>query len=527
MAVHNYVLSKYMEGTSKKDVRLDVRQMMERGSYAIADPKALIAYDVFTALEDLIDPRYNDGTIYSLLNKDGSYRLRPFDGIAAAQDISIIVSVDNRNRKYFYEVRNKAIVKQMYYVSQIDDVDVRYLVAEHIIAPEPGVGLIERCYRPYFRECFKAERYQSLKMDKYSITQGSSASGYRLFVVNVHEIDASQWYKDNMEIARQITEYNLDVEDYRYIASIPEIFSAIRADAYDDVSVEEQAKINREIYDSLRNYMPDDDLPIFDEYMENSDDAGVESITDQVIMMSLANAADQSVFDAIYKTLGHNDYRIGALTDDIYNAHPDEGFILATIDGELQWYRECYSIGMWEGAKGNPYFGKFQKNENDTLLSFREFRPDLFVDSLPDERTLSYWENKYLEETVSVRMKHSEMQYRMDENNEEIVIGDWYYAGLKSKKVVPGISFHRVYGSHTFTEDECKRLLSGEELVVEKFITKMDLETTIRGQLKDCSGLYDTDMTVEFVRTDINISKKRRNLNMELGIEEPGLPPLE
>ena len=112
MAVHNYVLSKYMEGTSKKDVQLDVRQMMERGSYAIADPKTLIAYDIFTALEDLIDPRYNDGTIYRLLNKDGIYRLRPFDGIAAAQDISITVSVDSGNNKYFYEVRNKAIVKK-------------------------------------------------------------------------------------------------------------------------------------------------------------------------------------------------------------------------------------------------------------------------------------------------------------------------------------------------------------------------------------------------------------------------------
>ena len=98
---------------------------------------------------------------------------------------------------------------------------------------------------------------------------------------------------------------------------------------------------------------------------------------------------------------------------------------------------------------------------------------------------------------------------------------------LTSKKVVPGISFHRTYGTHTFTEEECKRLLSGEELTVEHFITKMELETTIRGQLKDCSGLYDSEMTVEFVRTDINISKDRRMLNMELGIEEPGLPPLD
>lgn len=501
--------------------------MTEHGSYEIADPKALVAYDIFAALEDLIDPGYSENTIYNLLCKDGSYRLRPFDGITGAGDIFITISADNRNHKYFYEVRNKAVVKQMYYVSQINDADVRYLVAEHIIAPEPGVGLIERCYRPYFRECFKAERYQSVKMDKYSVTKGSPASGFRLLVVNVHEIDESQWYKDNMEIARQIKEYNLDAEDYRYLPTVSEIFSAIRADAYDDVSVEEQAKINKEIYESLRDYMPEDDLPIFDEYVANSDAAGMESITDQAIMMSFANAKSQSDFDGIYKVLGHNDYRIGALTDDIYNSHPDEGFILATADGELKWYRDCYSIGIWEGAKGNPYFGKFQKNENDTLLSFREFHPDLFVDSLPDDRTMSYWENKYLDETSAIRMQHPEMQYRKDDSNEEIVIGDWYYNGVKSKKVVPGIHFHRVYGSHTFTEDECKRLLSGEELVVEKFITKMELETTIKGQLKDCSGVYDTDMTVEFVRTDINISKNRRNLNMELGIEEPGLPPLE
>ena len=527
MAVHNYVLSKYMSGTSKDDVQLDVSQLMEHGSYVIEDPKALIAYDIFAALENLIDPKYNDGAIYRLMEKDGKYRLHPFDGIGDMTKMSIVVSIDNKNHQYFYEVRGRSVIRQIYYVSQIQDVDVRYLVAEHIVAPAPGVGLIERCYRPYFQDLFKAERYQSLKMNGYSVAHGLSASGFRIFVVDANEIEKSAWYKDNMEIARQIKAYDLDSEDYRYMPSTAEIFSAIRADSYDDVPVEEQAKINREIYNGLRDYIPEDELPFLDEYMEQADDENAESVADQAIMLSLANASDKAAFDAVYKILGHNDYRIGALTDDIYNAHPDTGFILASSSGELQWYPECYYIGMWSGAKGNPYYGKFQPNENDTLLSFREFRPDLYVDTFPDQNVMSYWENKYLEETAAMRKNHAEMQYRKDDDGEDIVIGDWYYAGLTSKKVVPGISFHRTYGTHTFTEDECKRLLSGEELVVEHFITKMELETTIRGQLKDCSGLYDSDMTVEFVRTDINISKERRALNMELGIEEPGLPPLD
>lgn len=527
MAVHNYVLSKYMSGTSKDDVQLDVSQLMEHGSYVIEDPKALIAYDIFAALENLIDPKYNDGAIYNLMEKDGKYRLHPFEGIGDTTKMSIIVSIDNKKRQYFYEVRGRSVIRQIYYVSQIQDTDVRYLVAEHIVAPAPGIGLIERCYRPYFQDLFKAERYQSLKMNGYSVEHGLSASGFRIFVVNVNEIENSAWYKDNMEIARQIKAYNLDNEDYRYIPSTSEIFSAIRADSYDDVPVEEQAKINREIYNELRNYIPEDELPFLDEYLERADDGDVEAIADQAIMLSLANAKDQAAFDAVHNLLGHNDYRIGALTDDIYNSHPDTGFILASSTGELQWYPECYYIGMWEGAKGNPYYGKFQPNENDTLLSFREFRPDLYVDAFPEPNVMAYWENKYLEDTAALRKNHAEMQYRKDASGEDIVIGDWYYAGLTSKKVVPGISFHRTYGTHTFTEEECKRLLSGEELVVEHFITKMELETTIRGQLKDCSGLYDSEMTVEFVRTDINISKDRRMLNMELGIEEPGLPPLD
>lgn len=523
----NYILSKYMENSPDGEVKIDMRQVKEHQSYVIDKPEALIAYDIFAAIEDLIDIQYTEGSIYALLQKDGKYKLR----IAPELDMNplpvILLGVDTTKRRYYYEVRSENPIRQTYYVSSIDDERVRYLVAEHIMNPEKGVSLIERCYHSCFQDKHKAERYWDIKRTGYSVAHGLSNSGFRVFVVDANDMQKSKWYKDNLEIARQIKEYNLDAEDYRYIPNIADIFVAIKADAYDSLTEADQIDINKCIYQSLRDYLPEDDIPFMDEDIDCGDAKTVESVADQAIILAIANAEDEETFNKIYKILGHNEYRVGALTDDIYNANPETGFILASKSGELQWYPECYAINDWEGAKDNPYYGKFQKNENDTLYCLREFHPEMFVDSFPDEDEIQMWERKYLEATVAVRMKHPEMKFDRDDEGEETVIGNWYYSGLTAKNVINGISFHRTYGSHTFSAEECRKLLSGEELVVEKFITKMDIETTIRGKLKDCAGLYDDEMNVEFVRTDINISKNRRMLNMDMGIEEPGLPPAE
>lgn len=523
MAVRSYILSKYMSRTGENNIQLDVNQLTERRSFAISNPKSLIAFDMFAALESMIDARYDEAFFQLLLDKDGTYKIALFDENDSS--MSIMISVNNKSHQYFYEVRGTISVRQVYYVSQIKDEDVRYLVSEHIIGPEPGVGLIERCYRPYFQEQYPADRYLSLKMSHYSIIHGQSASGFRMFVVDVNEIEKSQWYQDNMTIARQIKEYDLDVEDYRYMTSTSEISSAIRAQAYDSLPMPERAKINREIYDLMRDLISEDDVPSLDEDFEQAADEDTEFVADRSIIMAFANAKDQEAFDMIYEKLFCYEYRIGALTDTIFNEHPDEGFILVSSTGEMRWYGECYFIGVWEAAKGNPYFGKFQLNENDTLLSFREFRPDLYVDSFPEERILNYWRDKYLADTAAARGRHDEMRYRTESDGMEIVMGDWYFDGLSSKKVAPNIWFRRNYGSHKFTEDECKRLLSGEELIIEHFISKADLETTIQGKLKDCSSPYDETLTISFVRTDINVSKDRLMLDAELGIIEEGLPP--
>lgn len=524
MSVRSYVLSKYMSGTSDDTIQLDVTQLMDNGSYAISDPKGLIAYDIFAAVENFIDPQYTDSVIRGLLDRNGKYKLSVIDSDGGSVN-AVIVSVDNASGTYYYDVRGSFIARQVYHINCIDDRDLRYLVSDHIIAPFPGVSLIERCYRPCFIDRYKAERYQAVKMSKYFTAHGISASGYRIFAVDDNVMQKSAWYNDNLEIARQIKEYNLDAENYRYTVSLQDIFMAIKADAYDELPADEQAKINRDVYMLIRDYVPEEELPFIDEDMDSVDSSGVEAVTDHAIAMAFANAPDAAAFDAIHKLLGPNDYRVGALTDDIYNEHPDEGYILATRDGEIRWYDDCYFMNEWPEAKDNPYFGKFQKNVNDVLLCFKEFHPELIVDSFPSDEFISKWESCYLSAISVSKQQHPEIQYDVDDDGEIIVIGNWYFAGLLSKRFKENISFHRVYGSHTFTPDECRKLLSGDEIVVENFITKMDMETTIRGKLKDCSGLYDDDMNVEFVRTDINVSKQRRQLNMELGIDEAGLPP--
>ena len=58
MAIHNYVLSKYVSGTNRSDIELDINQLMDDGKYEIVNPKELIADYMFAALENFINPQY-------------------------------------------------------------------------------------------------------------------------------------------------------------------------------------------------------------------------------------------------------------------------------------------------------------------------------------------------------------------------------------------------------------------------------------------------------------------------------------
>ena len=526
MAVLTYVLSKYISGLNKDDIELDINQLTDNNEYYVIAPKRLIASDIYDSLENILHPQYTMEMIRNLLDIDGKYELSVYEANYITNASSVILTVDNRHNTFYYDVRSDFICRQIYIIQEIEFANVRYLVTEHIINPSKGCDLIERCYKPYFNDVFSARQYMNKRNRNYTVAKGTPNSGYKLSIVDVNLIEKSDWYHTNLRIAESIREFHLDPEEYRYIPDIDMVESSILADAYDDLDISAQAKVNLDIYYAIRDYIDSEFLFFLDDDITVAAEDEIEEITDNAIVLALVNAKSEEDFYKIHEILGPNEYRIGALTDDIYNNHPDTGYIVVSKDGDLGWYASCYAINEWEGSVDSPFHGVFQPNENDTLYCFREYHPELIVDRLPKKSDVQYYEDLYQTECAEIRKLHPELAFDRNEDGDEVVFGTWYYEGVLSNKHIDDVCFLRDYGSHKFTKEECITLLSGEELTIEHFVTKMDFEITIRGKLKDCSSMFDEEVQIAFTRTDIN-ANKRKNLNAEFGFEEPGLPPMD
>lgn len=527
MALQNYVLSKYMSSISSDDIELDVNQLMENGSYSILRPKNLIAHEIFNILSVFLDAKYTERMIRVLLDlPDGKYRLASQNFGTTLSMNCIVLSVNAVQHTYSYDMSGSFLCHQSYIIQQIDTSNVGYLVTEHIIDPEKGCDLIERCYEPYFDNLFMAKQYQSACMRNYKVSKGTPNSGYRISVIDVNIISKSEWYLLNIQAANDIIKYQLDSEDYRYMKNIDLVKGAILADAYDDLDDSEKIKVNNDIFEKMKPFISEDYLSFLEDDITESNDINlIEDTADSSIVLAFIGADTEKTFQKIHEILGPTDYRVGALTDDIYNTHPDDGYIVVSKDGDIGWYASCYAINEWEGSISSEFHGKFQPNENDVLLCFREFHPELISERLPSKSDIQDYDDLYQQSKANERSAHVEMDFDCNDDGDEVVFGTWYYEGLLSDNFTEDTCFFRKYGSHLFTEDECRRLLSGEELIIEHFITKMEFEVTIKGKLIDCATMFDDMPQVSFVRTDID-TNNRKSINSGLGITEPGLPPI-
>lgn len=520
MAVRSYILSKFLSGTSKDNVELDITQLSLNGTYAIDNPKDVIAEEMYASLSGFLDPRYTSYKLRGILDTDGKHKLSCFDdGMSALVAEYVVISVDNAKHSYFYEVHGNFRSRRVYKVSEIEDSKLGYIVSENIIAPEPGVPLIEHIHVPVFRDLEKALRYKKQKMKSYHASKGGENSGYRVRVVDTNEIIKSDVYKKNLEIYNDIRKYELNEEDYRYIADLDEAKMAVFADAYDELTPAEQSIVNLHIFEEMRPYISAEFLPFLTEDLDDADAAEIEEVADDAILYALLNAQSAEQFDEIHQKLGPNDYRVGALTDDIYKEHPDEGFIVLTADGNFGWYPECYAINEWEGSKDSPYHGKFQQNWADTLLCLKEYHPELIVNSLPTKADVQKYNDMYQEELAVERAKHKEFKFGYDDyEGRPTVTGHWYHDGLKAGKMLKNITFFRNYGDYIFTKDEAIRLLNGEEITIENYKTKSGRELTIRGKLRDCSDIDAEYVDVQFARTDID-PDARAKMYASIGID--------
>lgn len=529
--LQKYVTVKCMTGLNEKDIDVDKYQLIgESGGFEVESVENVISESMFNALGSILDPAYSQIDIFNVLKKDGVYSFSVV--LLDVEDASVLITVDSKHGEYIYDLRGSTISRCVYRVNVIDSANVGYLVMEQIFNPSSTCKYIERCYCECFKDFVSASNYRNRKMARYSAVQGGEGSGFKIFVVDRNQIEKSEWYRTNLMAMQYINDNGLDIDKYHYIPSAKALLEAVVADSYDDLPTEQQTKINYDLYMRVRGFLPERHRLAFDDNIEQmadviSDDYEsldlMESIADSAIAIALVNAPSEEVFMQIHKTLGAHEFRVGALTDSIYEANPGKGYIVISKNGDMGWYPECFAMNEWKGARGNPYFGKFQRNERDTLLCLREYHPELIAPSLPTRREIEEMEERYQACTATARRIHSEISFDFDEDGDELVIGNWYYDGIFSPNCAAQTMFYRKYGSHVFTMDECKALLSGEEIIIEHFITKMDIETTIRGMLKDCSDPADGYSDVQFVRTDIG-SKSRLMLNAELGINEPGLP---
>lgn len=534
MPINKYVLSKYISGTSDADAQLVIQQAVRANRFEIDDPVDLIAGDMFASLEDFIDIRYTPEQIRDLIEKSGKFRLLTFDRNDKSKVSGVYLRFDEATKTYMYDIRGKLKVRQIYEVTEINDADVAYLVSEHIVAPESGVSLVERCYHPVFDKLQDAIKYRDARMANYAPEKGTNESGWRILVVNRQLIESDTWYKGNLAAYTLIKDKGLDVNKYRYIGDIKDLQEAVLLDCYDDLSTEEQASINYAIYMELRPYIPDEEADGLDDQMFDASDDEMEAITDLALILCLVQAPDKETFDKVHEVLGRAAWRIESLTNEFYDAHRDEGYILVSSTGEMKWYPDVYFMNEWEGNKipENIWFGKFQPNDNSALQCFAEYSPQLIVDRFPTLADMKSLERRYLVTIAREHAAHEEMIFTDGEDDEgnvaPVCMGDWYFDGLGSRNVYKGIYFARKYGDHLFDEEECKKLLNGEEITVENFVTKSGRAVTIRGKLKRVNYMFDPELQVGFVRTDINAAN-RRLMGAQMGIDvaEPGLPEEE
>ena len=527
-----YVLSKEISGTSRHDRRMTVSPCVERGGFSIIDPVQYVATRLFQFMEDYVDPGYTRRWVLGKLREGGLFSLvvnNPGVGLRVER---VILKSKPDEGLYLADIRGNVVLQQRYEVSRIDDRRLAYLACEYLVHPFDDVPLVRRTYVPLFTQLANANRYVQSESRNYSCKYGDADSGWKVVPVDADEVQRSEWFQANQKAAMDIKQYHLEREDFRYIGDLDELARKIQEAAYDDLIDSEKDSINYDIYMAIRDYLPPSVREDLDGALDEFADDGsgdIEGVADQAIRAAFGYVASQEAFDALTEILAPWRYRVEGANDYVYNAHPDAGWLLASKDGDLRWFEDVAFANEWPGNEGNPWFGKFIPNACEPLPFVVAFDTRDIADRIPTASEMDMLKQKYLETVRAERAAHPEMVFEdcEDDMGEMLpcCVGNWYPDGLD--KEIPkykDIFFRVDYGNHKFTEDECRRLLSGEEIEFDGFLTKSKLTVTVRGKLLDRTGPFSEYIDVQFVRTDVH-NNVRRDHARKLGLSiDEGLP---
>lgn len=487
----SYVSMNLYTSTDWHDMASVVTQLQQDGVYEIEDVDTFVATDIYEHIKDMVDKDITPATIKEIMNgNDDSYidtvvESYEKDGVTHVVPDCIEVFAKAHSgigyQSHFDAFDYTHLVT--YKVSEIEKQNVAYLVSEHIVNPGKGCDLLERLYHEPFTSLEEAQAYMDKLNKDYDHSGGAyrESSGYKLSIVDKEAILENPWYKNNMLALDYMQRLKLDPKEYRFWYPHG-IVSELQEKIYEQSADTEKLAIDKDVYGRIREYLSDIHAQEMDARL-GSCESGSRAIVDKALVLAHIDATSQEDYDAIHKSLGEYECRIKLLTQANVEEMRRHGQVCITKDGEIGYFRDAYGINSWEGAKDNPYFGKFSYNMGAGVDQFKDYRyHDMFVDELPDTDTIAYYEKQYeeWETNLSKERGKAAVKYRTAKPNAkgctyvvssleafEEQVGCRLFFGdeRKSEKV----RFNKTYGSHTFNDDEIRTLLAGYELTIKDY----------------------------------------------------------
>lgn len=500
----SYVSMNLYTSTDWHDMASVVTQLQQDGVYEIEDVDTFVSTNIYEHIKDMVDKDITTDTIKEIMNgNDDAY----IDTIAESYEKDGVTHVVPDRIEVFAKAHSGIGYQShfdafdythlvTYGVSEIEKQNVAYLVSEHIVNPGKGCDLLERLYHEPFTSLEEAQAYMD-ELNKDYDHSGSAyreSSGYKLSIVDKEAILENPWYKNNMLALDYMQRLKLDPKEYRFWYSHG-VVSELQEKIYEQSADAEKLSIDKDVYGRIREYLSDVHQQEIDTQL-NVCESNSREIVDRALVLAHVDATSQEDYEGIRKSLGEYESRINQLTYANVKETRGHGHVCITKNGEIGYFRNSYGINDWEGAKDNPYFGKFSHNMGAGVDQFENYRfHDMFVDELPDQAMIddyyqqySEWETNLMKDRAKSSVKYKTTKpdskghvYVVSSLEDfEINVGSRLLYGdeRKSEKV----RFNKTYGSHIFNDDEIRTLLAGYELTINdcKLATGQTKEISIR-----------------------------------------------
>ena len=497
---HNYIVVKERRDRSDGCLFLNHYQYMnDQGTYTVKNSLGAVASVLYDAVKTYVVPGYSADKLRRAFSESGVYSLRLKPLYARNGDSSLFLMVDTKKHQYGVEMNGRERFKLVCKVYSIYDSDAVYLVSEQITGCSKNWDMIERCYTRYFYSLSDAKEYQAAEQSESFHIFNGVKSRFKIMVYDRNDLDSSLWYNMNLEIASLAQKITDDDErqgfydtGFLYPVLDDALGEAYRLtfETFDD---EKRMRIFSEVYDSIRDYLPEEFLLEDDEQYESiSDPIDMSDFISFVIRQALGSAESREDFEAVKKSLGKNRYFITFLNASVYFKDPDNGYILVDKIGNIELYPDIDCITEMDSAESVVYKGRFMPNRDAVLPCYEKYRPGLICEEILDYDMYLDLSSMYIHKKCVEFQQHNELKIVKDSTGMfKLAVGNLFPKGIRPDEfegshppMIKNVVFPAKYNTYELNKEECCQLLNGNTLKVENYVSKSGEKFTVYLKLR-------------------------------------------